>query len=559
MGSRAPVELNSDVVSPAGFPAGGRDQDPQDAYLRVSNDSGTSHPAGSDNDEEGGRTNTSDDQPQGWFRLAASHMRKVVPFHEIESYQQEFSGMLGDLGLYIPLVIALSLTGQIGLGPTLVFSGLANIITGMTFTVPMCVQPMKSISTVALSDGLTNAEIMASGLLTSAMVFFLGVSNLIVVVNKFIPDYVVRGLQLGLGLSLFRKASQLLPNKGKPSWDWDAWVQWDGFITASIALAFAIVFVRSSRVPTALCLFLFGLTIAAVRLADTSETLHFGLTSISVVSISSKDWLVGLLQGALPQIPTTLLNSVIAVCRLAEDLYPERATGVTVRRVASSVGGINLIFCWFGGLPMCHGAGGLAGQHRFGARTNLSILTLGACKLLLGVCFSRGMLELLQFFPGGVLASMLAVSGFELASAARSALTSTDPDRVRLCLLTACFTLFFGTAVGFAVGLLASALIILSSTVIGPEDSVQQARSDMASSLSEGWAWLHGRSAERKACSTPPAANSSDRALMSGPGSNASSAGALASVGSNGQPVTSLSRRQAAHSERPVSWEPVCC
>eukprot|EP00961_Rhodomonas_salina_P227942 3081163-Rhodomonas_salina.1 len=101
MGSRAPVELNSDVVrpvndtaavhahrachglpvslmqvSPAGFPAGGRDQDPQDAYLRVSNDSGTSHPAGSDNDEEGGRTNTSDDQPQGWFRLAASHMRK---------------------------------------------------------------------------------------------------------------------------------------------------------------------------------------------------------------------------------------------------------------------------------------------------------------------------------------------------------------------------------------------------------------------------------------------------------------------------------------------------
>ncbi len=127
--------------------------------------------------------------------------------------------MLGDLGLYIPLVIALSLTGQIGLGPTLVFSGLSNIITGahslckakpsshfttrplpasvmvpapdakvtwqhvphqeegseefragsdgprawygagLTFTVPMCVQPMKSISAVALSEGLTNPQV----------------------------------------------------------------------------------------------------------------------------------------------------------------------------------------------------------------------------------------------------------------------------------------------------------------------------------------------------------------------------------------------------------------
>mmetsp|Transcript_8247 Transcript_8247/g.27750 ORF Transcript_8247/g.27750 Transcript_8247/m.27750 type:complete len:88 (+) Transcript_8247:459-722(+) len=59
-------------------------------------------------------------------------------------------GMLGDLGLYIPLVVTLSLRKQIGLAPTLIFSGLSNIITGLTFKVPMCVQPMKSIAAVAL-------------------------------------------------------------------------------------------------------------------------------------------------------------------------------------------------------------------------------------------------------------------------------------------------------------------------------------------------------------------------------------------------------------------------
>ena len=51
-----------------------------------------------------------------------------IPFHEIQSYSLEFSGMLGDLGLYIPIVVLLSLNGQIDLGTTLVTTGLCNIL-----------------------------------------------------------------------------------------------------------------------------------------------------------------------------------------------------------------------------------------------------------------------------------------------------------------------------------------------------------------------------------------------------------------------------------------------
>jgi MFS superfamily sulfate permease-like transporter len=119
-----------------------------------------------------------------------------VPTEDILSYGQELSGMLGDLGLYIPLVLALSVSGQVSLGATLIFSGLSNIITGFTFSIPMCVQPMKSIAAIALSDNLTTPQIMASGILTGAIVCALGLTNLITVVNRFIPSSVVRGLQL---------------------------------------------------------------------------------------------------------------------------------------------------------------------------------------------------------------------------------------------------------------------------------------------------------------------------------------------------------------------------
>ena len=94
------------------------------------------------------------------------------------------------------------------------------------------------------------------------------------------------------------------------------------------------------------------------------------------------------------QVPTTLLNSCIAVCQLSADLYPHRDTGVNVRSVSLSVGLINVVFCWFGALPMCHGSGGLAGQHRFGARTNLSVLMLGLSKLLLGLFVAAPLLQL---------------------------------------------------------------------------------------------------------------------------------------------------------------------
>uniref|UniRef100_A0A7S4ULA3 SLC26A/SulP transporter domain-containing protein n=2 Tax=Guillardia theta TaxID=55529 RepID=A0A7S4ULA3_GUITH len=416
--------------------------------------------------------------------LVRDYYRNLIPFHEIQNYRQELSGMLGDLGLYIPLVVTLSLRKQIGLAPTLIFSGLSNIITGLTFKVPMCVQPMKSIAAVALSSNLTESEIMASGILTGAIVLFLGLTNLITVINKIIPNSVVRGLQLGLALKFFSSALKLLHNSGKPSWSYENWVHWDGYLMGMFTLSFALVFVRSRNVPTALVLFLFGIIVAAARVAHAGEKIVFAAPDVHVVHFTQNDFKVGILEGAIPQVPTTLLNSCIAVCQLAEDLYPQRQTGVNVRSVSTSVGLINIIFCWFGGMPMCHGSGGLAGQHRFGARTNLSIIILGTCKFLLGLLFSAGLLELLKFFPQAILSALLALSSFELGAASRSGM-SGSPDEIRAYLVTCCFTAFMGTSEGFVIGLVAYYLVAFFSMFVGSDEAIEEARSNMRTMKSD--------------------------------------------------------------------------
>ena len=200
----------------------------------------------------------------------------------------------------------------------------------------------------------------------------------------------------------------------------------------------------------------------------------------------------------LSQVPTTLLNSCIAVCQLSQDLYPHRDTGVNVRSVSMSVGLINVVFCWFGALPMCHGSGGLAGQHRFGARTNLSVLMLGLSKLLLGLFVAAPLLQILRFFPASILAALLAVSAFELAASARSAM-SDEADQVRLCLLTCSFTLFYGTAVGFLLGLISWVLLSITSLVIGPADAIAAARADLTVHRDQAASFLMSRGAPRTA------------------------------------------------------------
>ena len=114
--------------------------------------------------------------------------------------RSEISGSLGDLGTLIPLLVALARQRSVLLAPALFWAGISNVLTGYKWDAPICVQPMKSISAVALSELWSAEKVTAAGITTGGLIFLIGITNLIEVINVIVPPHVVSGIQIGVGL-----------------------------------------------------------------------------------------------------------------------------------------------------------------------------------------------------------------------------------------------------------------------------------------------------------------------------------------------------------------------
>jgi MFS superfamily sulfate permease-like transporter len=354
----------------------------------------------------------------------------------------EVSGSLGDMGTFIPLLVGMVTVCGLDVASALIFAGVFNVLTGISFGIPMAVQPMKAIATVAIAERLTQHQILAAGIVTGAIIFALGVTNLIGGLNRSMPFSVVRGLQLGLGLKLLIDGISMVT-------DTHRFLGYDSVSIGIIGALLVLLLFFHTLLPGALVVFVLGL---CLRLADSPEvinTFRLEMTLPSFTLPSLEDFTTATFKAAIPQIPLTTLNSVIAVCALSRDLFPDKAA--SPREVATSVGLMNLIGCWFGAMPMCHGAGGLAGQYRFGARTGASVVLLGGVKILVGLFFGAWALELLSHYPQSVLGVLLTFAGLELALVSRDIRTRTDSF---VMLLTAASILALkSVALGFVIGL----------------------------------------------------------------------------------------------------------
>src|SRR5882757_2991212 len=113
---------------------------------------------------------------------------------------QECSGACGDLGTFIPHVIGAMTVA--GLAPAGVLFGFAAflIATGLSYGLPLPVQPMKAVSAVILTDGLKPGEVAAAGMILGLILLVLGATGWIVRLARAVPQSVSAGLQLGLGL-----------------------------------------------------------------------------------------------------------------------------------------------------------------------------------------------------------------------------------------------------------------------------------------------------------------------------------------------------------------------
>lgn len=363
----------------------------------------------------------------------------------------EWSGGLGDLGTFLPVTVSVCLVCELNLAAALVWAGVLNAVTGLLFRQPLPVQPMKAVAALAVAGGLSAGAVRVAGAAVGAAVLLVGLTGLAGRLTRFIPPPLVRGLQLGVGAALILRGVDWLLDAAASSW---------GLGLAVAAAAAVLLAPRWPRVPLLIGLVVCGLTLGATG-GDAPATLP-AVTSLPTAA----DWRAGLLELAPAQLPLTLLNSVVAVCVLSADYFPGR--GVRPDRMATSVGLMNLCTVPLGGMPVCHGAGGLAAQYHFGARTGGAVVILGGLKIIAGAALLAAPAAAVAHFPREILAVLLTAAGWRLASAAE-AVRGAGPVTVAVAtgaVIVSAGTLW-GVAAGAALWLLLRRLDTLSAAVGG--------------------------------------------------------------------------------------------
>ncbi len=333
--------------------------------------------------------------------------------------RMELAGSLGDLGTLLPLAIGMIVLNHLHATNVFVLIGLFYIVAGHYFEVPVPVQPMKVIGAYAIAAGLTPTQIVASSLWMGVFLLFLGTTGLIKTIGKYTPKSTVRGVQLAVGVILMIKGLKLMimpdPNLA---------VQAVGPVNLGIILGGAGLIITfflldNRKLPAALVLIVLGILLGLFigkpfDAASFSWSVHFPkLIPYGWPSLDDFLWVLPVL--VLPQIPMTLGNAIISNTDVMHEYFGDRARKATYRSVANSQGLADVVSFFFGGIPMCHGAGGLAAHYRFGARTAGSNLIIGVIFIFLALVFGETMLAILNLLPFSVLGVLLVFAGVQLA------------------------------------------------------------------------------------------------------------------------------------------------
>ncbi len=347
------------------------------------------------------------------------------------SVAREANGALGDLGTLIPFVLGAISAGI--LMPAPVFLGFAcgYLVVAVVYRIPIAVQPMKALGAVALTGGLAAADVAVAGAIIGVSLLALAASPGFDRLCRAIPQTVIVGLQVGLGLLLGHAALGLMG------------ADWLTGLGAILLLSLTFIW---RGVPWVLIIVIGAIALGGADGAAAPEMpeMRDGLDLGRALAV-----------GVLPQLPLTLLNAVVVAAALARSLHGPGAARVTERRLAITSGALNLALAPLGALPMCHGAGGVAAHHRFGARTALAPLLLAAA-FLAAAMFGEAAADLLARIPMPVVGALLLYAAADLAFSRR--LLDARPD-CRPVIATAAVGTVIGTAaLGFAAGLAAETI-----------------------------------------------------------------------------------------------------
>lgn len=316
----------------------------------------------------------------------------------------ELAGAVADLGVFVPIAVALIVSN--GLSPTAVLlpAGLLYVISGLLYRVPVPVQPLKAFGAIAIAQGLGAPEIAAGALLMGGVFVVLGASGWLDRVAQVFPKAIIRGVQLSVGLIFCKLAWNL--TTAPPAIFTDHVYSTTWLAGAGAAVAVTALLMRRHHVTLAF------VVIAVIGMVMSFQgPLTFGPSPVEIPQLSLQAFTTAAIALVLPQLPLTFANSCLATADAARTYFGPAAGRVRPGRLALSLGGANLLAGAIGGMPVCHGAGGLTAHRSFGARTGGAPIVLGTVLLVLCVSIGASLAVALAGFPLPILAGLLAVAG----------------------------------------------------------------------------------------------------------------------------------------------------
>ena len=221
----------------------------------------------------------------------------------------------------------------------------------------------------------------------------------------------------------------------------------DAILLGLAAVAVIILLNRGGRRgPSALLILTVGVGIALYRGAIPDPLFHFSAPRLTPPDIALA-W-EGFYRGGIAQIPLTFTNAVIACAALLAEYFPTRRVGE--RRLMANMGVMNVASSLLSGFPMCHGAGGLASQYYFGARTGGANIMEGTLEALAGLFLGTAMVTIFSAFPGAFVGAMMLMVGIELGKFT----LGLDREVWPVALATVAAGLYWNLGAGFALGIL---------------------------------------------------------------------------------------------------------
>jgi len=355
---------------------------------------------------------------------------------KIKSFEfnlRELAGSMGDFGTLFPLAIGYIVVCKLNPAGFLVMMGLANIITGLVYRLPMPIEPMKVLAVVAIAQHWSPSMVYASGFAMGVIWLLFAGTGIMSWIARITPNSVIRGIQFALGVLLAVEAFKML----------STW-----WLLGIFSIMIVLVLRQNRYAPAAIVLIVLGLAIVLIK-GQFRQIEPPGLSLPLLTGFRLEEVWQTLILAGFAQIPLTATNAIIATSSLIKSYWPEKS--LSEKQLSLNMGIMNLILPFFGGMPLCHGAGGLAGQYYFGARTGGTNIIEGVIEISMGLFLASSIVALFAAFPTAIIGAMMFLVGIELTKFASDIRLKKDLTPMGATLIVSLLT---NMAYGFLMGLI---------------------------------------------------------------------------------------------------------